>query len=202
MTSEPAPFVASLPDSLATIAVRERAWLRRADRGRLCALGAVGFALWLLAVLFRALESLPPDSGEAVTPGAIAGLAVFLALFVGLPLLFAWRIGTAGVWMGREGIVVRGPLRTWTIPLEEARAFNPGMQPGYGPNGYLMPDADARRRPARRDMGARQGGVGLALRPVPSVERSAMSSTRCFGASKRERGLQSARDSGSGVGRL
>ena len=85
------------------------------------------------------MESHPPDSGEALTPGAIAGLAVFLALFVGLPLLFAWRIGTAGIWIGREGIVVQGPLRTWTIPLEEAHVFSPGVQPGYGPNGTPCP---------------------------------------------------------------
>ena len=51
---------------------------------------------------------------------------------------FARRVGRAGLWMGPAGLVVRGPLRTWEVPGNNAVSFSPGVQPSAG-NGTPCP---------------------------------------------------------------
>jgi hypothetical protein len=53
-------------------------------------------------------------------------------------LLGAWCVGRTGLWIGPGGVVVRGFIRTRTVPLLEARAFAPGIHGSIG-NGYPAP---------------------------------------------------------------
>jgi hypothetical protein len=65
--------------------------------------------------------------------------ALWIVLAAGPPLLIAWRIHKAGLRIGSDEIVVRGPLKTWAVPLAGAKGFSPGVQSGYGPNGTPCP---------------------------------------------------------------
>jgi hypothetical protein len=96
-----------------------------------------GFQLTALvmALAFAGMALALP--GETATERAL-GAAVFTLVFSGPCLLFAWRIRRAGLWMGPDGVVIRGPLRTWRIPSTEIVAFVPGVQPSVG-NGTPCP---------------------------------------------------------------
>jgi hypothetical protein len=127
--------VSSLVDEAETFEVRTNAWLRRPRRIR-------GFvALWSGLALASVAMSVPLALGSGEnegTAGAVAVAAVFALVFSVPCLLVARAIGRAGLWLGPEGIVVRGPLRTWRIPGAEAVEFSPGVQPSYG-NGTPCP---------------------------------------------------------------
>jgi hypothetical protein len=108
--------------------VRPNAWLRCSRRTFWFVMVALGMAVAFVAM------SLSLALGSGSTPGA----AIFGLVFAGPCLLFARRIGRAGLWMGPAGLVVRGPLRTWEIPGNAAVSFSPGVQPSYG-NGTPCP---------------------------------------------------------------
>jgi hypothetical protein len=55
-----------------------------------------------------------------------------------LGLLLAKRLRQAGVWLGADGIVVRNPLRTWTVPINDVDSFAADVASGGG-NGTPCP---------------------------------------------------------------
>jgi hypothetical protein len=108
-------------------------WLR--NRRRTHAWAAICGA-W--AVLFAALILLPghlPDGGSA---GEIAGVVAVYAAIVAAGLWLGQRVARAGVWLGPDAIVIRGPFRTQSVALGDAERFAPGLQ-GRGGNGVPCP---------------------------------------------------------------
>jgi hypothetical protein len=53
-------------------------------------------------------------------------------------LLGAWCVNRTGLWIGLDGVVVRGFVRTRRVPLGKVRAFVPGACGWWG-NGYPAP---------------------------------------------------------------
>ena len=47
-------------------------------------------------------------------------------------------IARSGLWIGTDGIVIRGPLRTRRVPGDSVVSFAPGVEAGYG-NGTPCP---------------------------------------------------------------
>jgi hypothetical protein len=112
-----------------TVEVARSAWIRNRRRTRVWAALA---ALW--SVVFACLLFVPGNR-------SLGGYVVLGALYFGiaaLGLIFARRVATAGVWIGSEGIVVRGPFRTQSVRLADAQTFVPGLQGGAG-NGTPCP---------------------------------------------------------------
>lgn len=62
-------------------------------------------------------------------------------------MAFAGRVAKAGLWVGPDGIVVRGPFRTRRVALGDAEIFAPGLQ-GRGGNGTPCPMLERRGGPA------------------------------------------------------
>lgn len=96
-------------------------WMRRRARTR------IGSAL-AVAVSVAALIApwLWPAAGDRhargpVALGAAALLGCLLVATGGIWL--ARRLSRTGLWIGSESIVVRNPIRTWTVALDEVRAF-------------------------------------------------------------------------------
>jgi hypothetical protein len=112
-----------------TVEVATSEWIRNRRRTRVWAGLAV---LW--SVVFACLMFIP---GNLSTAGYVALGALYFGI-AGLGLVFARRVATAGVWIGPEGIVVRGPFRTQSVRLADAQAFVPGLQGGAG-NGTPCP---------------------------------------------------------------
>jgi hypothetical protein len=112
-----------------TVEVTRSAWIRNRRRTRVWAALAV---LW--SVVFACLLVIPGNL-------SVGGYVVLGALYFGiaaLGLVLARRVATAGVWIGPEGIVVRGPFRTRSVRLADAETFVPGLQGGGG-NGTPCP---------------------------------------------------------------
>ncbi len=117
-----------------TIEVRGDAWLRRASRLRWFVTSLVAIVGVIIAmVLPKAIGAAGDGGGRSVPAGAVAIVALAAPY-----LYFAWRISRSGIWIGADGIVIRGPLRTWTVPGGSAVSFAPGVQPGAG-NGTPCP---------------------------------------------------------------
>lgn len=72
--------------------------------------------------------------GEANVLNAV----VFFLVFAGPCAWVAWRVATSGLWIGPEGLVIRGPFRSWAVQPEEALRFATGVQKGTG-NGTPCP---------------------------------------------------------------
>ncbi len=111
-----------------TDVIRPNAWLRRSGRTFWFAIVALGMAAAFVAM----------SLSLALGSGSILGAAIFGLVFAGPCLFFARRVGRAGLWMGPAGLVVRGPLRTWEVPGNNAVSFSPGVQPSAG-NGTPCP---------------------------------------------------------------
>jgi hypothetical protein len=134
--------------SLLSLAGRDRAfvpvtvaadvWLRNAPRTRV---GAWIAALWSLAIagLVFLPGRLPFDAPVAAT---VLVIAVYFAV-AGAGLALAGRVARAGVRVGAEAIVIRGPFRTQVIAVADARRFAPGLQ-GRGGNGVPCPVLERR----------------------------------------------------------
>ena len=115
--------------------VRPEAWLRRPRRvgwfvAVLVAI-AVGFVAALMPLGLRASF----HEGGAM---ALVWSSLFTLVFTAPYLFFAYRIARSGIWMGRDRIVIRGPVRTRTVPGNSAVSFAPGVQPSCG-NGTPCP---------------------------------------------------------------
>ena len=116
---------------------RRNAWLRRSRRTFWFVVAALGMAVAFVAM----------SLSLAVGSGSIPGAAIFGLVFAGPCLLFARRIGRAGLWMGPAGLVVRGPLRTWEVPGNSAVLFSPGVR------GISLPQAHRENLRRREDAG-------------------------------------------------
>jgi hypothetical protein len=112
-----------------TVEVARSAWIRNRRRTRVWAVLA---ALW--SVVFACLLFIP---GNLSLGGYVALGALYFGI-AALGLVLARRVARAGVWIGPEGIVVRGPFRTQWVRLADAETFVPGLQGGAG-NGTPCP---------------------------------------------------------------
>ena len=103
-------------------------WVARATRNRSFALIWGAYALGCFAVAIWIL----------FTPGVRDTIATRLGGFVffvvpGVLLVrTARRCARAGVLVRDDDIVIRGPLKTWTVPIADAEEFCPGLQGGVG----------------------------------------------------------------------
>lgn len=112
-----------------SIEIQPNAWLRNQRRTRAWAGLAAAWSLIFAGLLLR--------SGKLTLIGYLVSAVVYLGI-AGLGMALAWRVARAGVWIGADGIVVRGPFRTRTIALADAVGFAPGLQ-GRGGNGTPCP---------------------------------------------------------------
>ena len=119
-------------------------WIRNRRRTRAWAALAV---LWSVAL--AAIPFIQGDfHGQLSTAGYVIVAAVYLGLAV-LGLAIAARVARAGVSIDRDGIIVRGPFMTRTVPIADAKAFIPGLQGAWG-NGTPCPTL---KRKAGRPVG-------------------------------------------------
>jgi hypothetical protein len=121
-----------------TVDVARSVWIRNRRRTRAWAAIAV---LW--SVVFAGLLFLPGASHRQRTLSEYLVLGVFYFGIAALGMAFAGRVANAGLWIGPEGIVVRGPFRTRAVALDDAAIFAPGLQ-GRGGNGTPCPMLERR----------------------------------------------------------
>jgi hypothetical protein len=121
-----------------TVDVARSVWIRNRRRTRTWAVIA---ASW--SVVFACLLFVSGDLNGQGTVGVYAGLAVFYFGIAAIGMAFAGRVARAGLWIGPDGIVVRGPFRTRLIGLDDAANFAPGLQ-GRGGNGTPCPMLERR----------------------------------------------------------
>jgi hypothetical protein len=67
----------------------------------------------------------------ARTEGEVTLMGVCFLGFT-LSAAFGVRLARSGLWMAPDGIVVRGPLKTWTLTLGDVERVVPGVQKGIG----------------------------------------------------------------------
>lgn len=115
-------------------AVRPNDRLHRPLRIRVCIFSASVMIVFYFVLALQLASDSRSDLG--VTP--VIGGAVFFLAFAVPSAWLAWRISRAGLWIGADGILIRGPLRTWRIRQSEAVRFVPGVQSGPG-NGTPCP---------------------------------------------------------------
>jgi hypothetical protein len=116
-----------------TVDVARGVWIRNRRRTRVWAAVAV---LW--SVVFACLILVSGDLQGHRTVGEYLGLGAFYFGIAGLGMAFAGRVAMAGLWIGPDGIVVRGPFRTQSVSIADAGVFVPGLQGGAG-NGTPCP---------------------------------------------------------------
>jgi hypothetical protein len=109
------------------IAVDEEGWVRRRSWGTF--LGSLFFGA--NAILYGGLTGLGLGVAGSVLGEEPVGYLVCMAMFAGLAFVSgraAVRMLRAGVRISPEGVVVRGPLRTWRVGRADAVRFVPGEQ--------------------------------------------------------------------------
>jgi hypothetical protein len=116
------------------LAVAPDRWIRKARRTRGAAFLALVFALGWAAIFFAATGH--PHAHE--TAESYVGFGVCFFGGAVLCVLYARRLSRAGLLLTRDRVVVRGPIRTWTVSLADAETFEPGIQPSFG-NGTPCP---------------------------------------------------------------
>jgi hypothetical protein len=95
-------------------------------------------------------------------------VAVFCLAVAVVALIFARRLGRAGLWIAADGIVVRNPVRITTIPLDDADTFVAGV--AGGGNGRLCPMLKRRRGSAVGVWAlGREGFIWQMKRQMPEV---------------------------------
>jgi hypothetical protein len=129
-------------DQSRAIEVAPLVWIRNRRRTRAWAAVAVAWSAAFASLLFVGGDL------DGSLPASLA-LGAFYFGIAALGIVLAVRIARAGVWLGRPGIVVRGPFRTQTVALDHAGCFGPGLQ-GAGGNGTPCPMLE---RESRRAVG-------------------------------------------------
>lgn len=113
-------------------------WIRNRRRTRVWSALA---AVWSLFVASRLLVG---GGTSASNPaGVLLALAALYLPLAGLGLVLTVRVARAGVRIGPEGIVIRGPFRTHAVTLNSALRFSPGLQ-GRAGNGTPCPMLERR----------------------------------------------------------
>jgi hypothetical protein len=120
------------------VEVARGVWIRNRRRTRAWAAIAV---LW--SVVFACLLLIPGDPHRHRTLGDYLGLGAVYFGIAAVGIAFARRVARAGVWIGPDAIVVRGPFRTQSVALDDAEVFVPGLQGGGG-NGTPCPMLERR----------------------------------------------------------
>jgi hypothetical protein len=108
------------------LAIAPGRWIRKTKRTRGGAFFALAFALAWAAIFFVALGNPHLDK----TAGEYIGFGVFFFGGAAIGVLYARRVSRAGLLVTRDGVVIRGPVKTWTVSLADAETFEPGVQPG------------------------------------------------------------------------
>jgi hypothetical protein len=116
-----------------TVEVARGAWIRNRRRTRAWASIAV---LW--SVVFACTVFIPGSSHVPKPLGDYLALGAFYFGIAAVGIAFAGRVANAGVWIGPDGVVVRGPFRTHSVSIADAEVFVPGLQGGAG-NGTPCP---------------------------------------------------------------
>src|SRR3954447_8798773 len=71
----------------------------------------------------------------ALVPKSAVAHVLFALVFVGVAALSAWvavRTWKSGLRLTARAAEIRGPLSSHVVPLDEAAAFEPGVQVGIG----------------------------------------------------------------------
>ncbi len=118
----------------AQLAIAPERWIRTTKRTRGGAFFALVFAVGWTAVFFATIANGNPHN----TTGGDIGFGVFVLGIDAFLVVCARRLSRAGLLMSRDGVVVRGPFKTWAVPLADAESFEPGVQAGGG-NGTPCP---------------------------------------------------------------
>jgi hypothetical protein len=74
----------------------------------------------------------------------VIGLALVLGVPAACGLWIARRVARAGLWVAADGVVVRNPLRTLTLSVNDVASFSPGVARGVG-NGTPCPILKSKR---------------------------------------------------------
>jgi hypothetical protein len=120
------------------VEVARGVWIRNRRRTRVWATVA---ALW--SVVFACLLFTSGTLNGSKTLGDYLAFGAFYFGIAALGMGFAGRVAKAGLWIGPDGIVVRGPFRTRSVSIADAQAFVPGLQGGAG-NGTPCPMLERR----------------------------------------------------------
>jgi hypothetical protein len=150
------------PDS---VQVRPGVCIRNRRRTRAWSAIAALWSVAFVALLVRSFNGHMTLVGDLVLGTMYLGLAA-------LGVLLAYRVARAGLWIGSDGIVIRGPFKTNTLALNDASYFAPGLQ-GRGGNGTPCPILERRNGPAvgvwalgRRNIWFRYERVCQEIQPV------------------------------------
>jgi hypothetical protein len=150
------------PDS---VQVRPGVCIRNRRRTRAWSAIAVLWSVAFVALLVRSFNGHMTLVGDLVLGTMYLGLAA-------LGVLLAYRVARAGLWIGSDGIVIRGPFKTNTLAVNDASYFAPGLQ-GRGGNGTPCPILERRNGPAvgvwalgRRNIWFRYERVCQEIQPV------------------------------------
>ncbi len=125
-----------------TVAVTSGAWIRNRRRTRAWSAIAVTWS-----VVFACLLFVSGDLNGSPALGEILVLGTFYFGIAAVGIVVAVRVARAGIWLGPDGIVVRGPFRTQSVALDEAERVFPGLQ-GRGGNGTPCPMLERRGKRA------------------------------------------------------
>lgn len=116
--------------------IEPNTWIRQRRRTRGFAVAA---ACWSVGMLMIApVAILSAHSHWHNTVGNDVGLGVFVCALAAAGFWMAHRLATAGVWLGSDGITVKGPFKARSLSVVDAQAFVPGVW-GSGVNGTPCP---------------------------------------------------------------
>jgi hypothetical protein len=155
-----------------TVVVARNAWIRNRRRTRVWAAIAV---LWSL--VFACLLFIPGDPQSHRTLGDYLGLGAFYFGIAALGMAFASRVAKAGVWIGPDGIEVRGPFRTRSVSIADAEVSFRASRGGRGTEPRVRCSSEGTGD--RWESGHWVGGTGCSATSACSERSSryAMSST-------------------------
>jgi hypothetical protein len=126
------------------VSIEPNTWIRKERRTGRFAAAATGWSLAMLMVPL--LVILPSRSHWHNAVGNDASVSLFVVALAAAGFWMARRLASAGLWLGAEGIVVRGPLKTRMLALADVDSFVPGVWGGG--NGTPCPVLNRHHGPA------------------------------------------------------
>jgi hypothetical protein len=110
-----------------SVPVAKGSWIARRDRNRRWeVLWAAQAVVWIGIAVYALVAK-----GHLHVPDRI-GIAAFCLPFVIAFAVIARRCANAGLLIRDHEVVIRGPLKNWTVPIADAQGFIAGVQPGTG----------------------------------------------------------------------
>ncbi len=105
------------------VPVAANAWMRKPRRtNTFAALAYVNAAAWVAMGADVATQS--RFTSDTVT---LVVALVFLLGVAALSVIAGVRIAGCGLWMSADEVRVKGPLRSWTLSVDEVEGFEPGV---------------------------------------------------------------------------